>query len=182
MDSASTTAWVRLEVTWENLLCVLPPSSTTSVHSEQSLGFMPIILRIVFDSTSSIRLLEIEWSNQVICVGTAFYSQQTFLPVPLSTFFIRIIDGGTTTDTTTLFWRKLLLQPLYHRMNRNKESLIFVPPTVWCLCLCWIHSHLIETSTHPLCVIYHWERMHLQSSGGTILNRLECICWSCRVN
>jgi len=22
----------------------------------------------------------------------------------------------------------------------------------------------------------------LQSSGGTILNRLECICWSCRVN
>jgi len=24
--------------------------------------------------------------------------------------------------------------------------------------------------------------MHLQSSGGTILNRLECICWSCRVN
>jgi len=64
---------------------------------------MPIILRIVFDSTSSIRLLEIEWSNQVICVGTAFYSQQTFLPVPLSTFFIRIIDGGTTTDTTTLF-------------------------------------------------------------------------------
>jgi len=24
--------------------------------------------------------------------------------------------------------------------------------------------------------------MHLQSSRGTILNRLECICWSCRVN
>jgi hypothetical protein len=37
-------------------------------------------------------------------------------------------------------------------MNRNKEFIIFVPSTVWCLPLCWIYSHLRETSTHPLCV------------------------------
>ena len=56
MDSASTTAWVRLDVTRENLLCVPHSSTTDFCLQSQSIGFMPIILRIVFDSTSSIRL------------------------------------------------------------------------------------------------------------------------------
>ena len=41
----------------ESLVCSSPLLLLTSATQSQSIGFMPIILRIVFDSTSSIRLL-----------------------------------------------------------------------------------------------------------------------------
>ena len=152
MDSASTTAWVRLEVTWENLLCVLPPPSTEfciiraeswlyANHPTNSLWFN------VIDQTIGNRVVQssyLRWhnflqpANFLACTLIDIFHQKYLWWYNYWYYYITLMD--------------IVVIATIPSNDRNKESIIFVPSTVWCPRLCWIHSHLLEKSTHPLCV------------------------------
>ena len=84
-------AWIRLEVTWENLLCVLPPSSTDFCYSESEYWFHANHPTIVIDQTIANRVVQssyLRWHN--------FQQPANFLVCTLVDNFISIICGGTT--------------------------------------------------------------------------------------